>query len=93
MVFPTKDSPFKGRRTSSWSEVIFSGYKDTKRERERERRRPLARVTHAGLSNVFLRAGRQLYISLRSDWFIGLSKTVVIGQRDKIGLQNVNVII
>lgn len=82
MVFPTKDSPFKGRRTSSWSEVIFSGYKDTKRERER--RRPLARVTHAGLSNVFLRAGRQLYISLRSDWFIGLSKTVVIGQRVKL---------
>ena len=82
MVFPTKDSPFKGRRTSSWSEVIFFGYKDTKRERER--RRPLARVTHAGLSNVFLRAGRQLYISLRSDWFIGLSKTVVIGQRVKL---------
>ena len=41
---------------------------------------------------MFLRAGRQLYISLRSGWFIGLSKNVVIGQRDKIGLQNVNVI-
>ena len=50
-------------------------------------------LTYAGLSKVLLRTGRQLYISLRSYWFIGLSKTAVIGQRDKIGLQNVNVII
>ena len=92
MVFPTKDSPFKGRRTSSWSEVIFSGYKDTKRERKREEE-ATGESNPRWLVKCVLRAGRQLYISLRSGWFIGLSKNVVIGQRDKIGLQNVNVII
>ena len=98
VVFPTKESPFKGRRTSSWSEVIFSGYKDTKRERKREEEATGESNPRWLVKCVFFLAcqicsGRQLYISLRSDWFIGLSKTVAIGQRDKIGLQNVNVII
>ena len=92
MVFPTKDSPFKGRRTSSWSEVIFSGYKDTKRERKREEEATGESNPRWLVKCVFARWAPAIHI-LRSGWFIGLSKNVVIGQRDKIGLQNVNVII
>ena len=40
----------------------------------------------ASCSHVFSRAWRRLHVfASRSDWFIGLSKSVVIGQRDFFG--------
>ena len=98
VVFPTKESPFKGRRTSSWSEVIFSGYKDTKRERKREKEatgesnpRWLVKCVFFWLVKYVLGASYTYPFVLIGS--LVCLKTVAIGQRDKIGLQNVNVII
>lgn len=45
----------------------------------------ISHINRRVLSNLFCRAWRQLHTHLRSEWFSGLSKSVVIGQSENFG--------